>query len=92
MIDQDNIWALKIEFGARNFDNLKVIAGHILKQIASAKSFKELPMSGAYSSGFGTGRFEYSYRVECSSPVEAKVAALRAEADAMEKLQARGDL
>ena len=91
-MDNGNIWEMKIEFGARNFENLKIISSHILKQIANAKSFKELPISGRSSSGFSPGRFEYSYHVETISPVEAKVAALRAEADAMEKAQVRGDL
>ena len=41
----DDRWEMKIEFAGRNFENLKHIAEHILKHVARARNYKELPSS-----------------------------------------------
>lgn len=80
----DDRWEMKIEFAGRNFENLKHIAEHILKQVARARNYKELPITGCASSGVGKGRFEYSYNVSYMCPDEFRIAELRAEAGALE--------
>lgn len=78
-------WTIKIDLSARDFNTLKSIAGHLLEQIKGARCYKDLPDGSASAySGLGEGQFEYSYNVERTCPIEARIELLRAEAAELE--------
>lgn len=75
-------WRMEISFSACSFSGLQNIAKQILKQVSEAKSFKQLPIAGGGSGGPGTG---VSFDVKYTCPDEVRIAALRAEADELER-------
>lgn len=81
-------WTLKIELYSGSFEGVKAIAKQTLDRIVSAKSFKELPMGGG--GGCGGDPIGSGFSVVCHSPAEARIVALREEADALEKTLQQG--
>ena len=70
-------WTIEIKLEAETFPDLQNATKRILNEVATARSYKNLPGSGANSAGI-------RYWVKCSSPVEFRIKELRREADALE--------
>lgn len=74
-------WTMNIELYSGSFEGLQSTAKQILEQVSKAKSFRDFPRGGGGGSGGGIGS---GYNVTLKSPVEARIAALRREADDLE--------
>ena len=75
-------WELVIMISGNSYAALKKAAKECLPDIERTKSFKELDMvNGGHSDSGGT---EWGYHCQVKSPVEARIVALRQEADALE--------
>lgn len=78
-------WNLVVRLGADTFPHLKEIAKETFSAIDRARNHRELPIMGS------TNNIMF-WSVQCSSPVEQRIADLRREADELEAKAKSGQL
>lgn len=72
---------MTVELTATSFPSLMGIARQVFGEILAAKSIKNIPRSGGGGSSSG---HSISFSVTLITPVEARIAELRREADELE--------
>ena len=75
-------WHLTIEISGNSYEALKSAADICSQRIKETKSFKELSdLNQGHTDSSGMG---WSFHTKCTSPVAARIKALREEADKLE--------